>query len=118
MKRLILLLLLPVFVSAQSGWNMNLLGSFDYENNHNTKCNDIWGWEDDNENEFALVGLENGFSCVDVTNPNAPIEMFYIQDDQSIWRDVKTWGNYAYVTTEADVGLLIVDLTDMTGNTY
>tara|TARA_B100001758_G_scaffold247942_1_gene268810 strand:+ start:14698 stop:17064 length:2367 start_codon:yes stop_codon:yes gene_type:complete len=118
MKRILLILLLPMFISAQISWNMNLLGSFDYENNHNTKCNDIWGWEDDNESEFALVGLENGFSCVDVTNPNNPIEMFYIQDAQSIWRDVKTWGNYAYVTTEADVGLLIVDLTDMTGNTY
>ena len=31
---------------------------------------------------------------------------------------MKTWGNYAYVTTEANAGLLIVDLTDMTGNTY
>ena len=26
--------------------------------------------------------------------------------------------NYAYITTEADAGLLIVDLSDMTGNTY
>ena len=118
MKRLILFLLLPVFVSAQSGWNMNLLGSFDYDTNHNTKCNDIWGWEDDNGNEFALVGLENGFSCVDVTDPSTPIEMFYISDINSIWRDIKTWGNYAYITTEADAGLLVVDLTDMTGTTY
>ena len=118
MRRVILFLLLPVFVSAQSGWNMNLLGSFDYDANHNTKCNDIWGWEDDNGNEFALVGLENGFSCVDVTNPANPIEMFYISDINSIWRDIKTWGDYAYVTTEADAGLLIVDLTDMTGTTY
>jgi choice-of-anchor B domain-containing protein len=118
MKRLILFLLLPVFVSAQSGWNMNLLGSFDYDTNHNTKCNDIWGWEDDNGNEFALVGLESGFSCVDVTDPSTPIEMFYISDINSIWRDIKTWGNYAYITTEADAGLLVVDLTDMTGNTY
>ena len=72
MNRLILFLLLPVFVSAQNGWNMNLLGSFDYDTNHNTKCNDIWGWEDDNGNEFALVGLESGFSCVDVTDPSTP----------------------------------------------
>ena len=41
----------PLFVFSQSGWNMNLLGSFDYETNHNTKCNDIWGWEDGNGNE-------------------------------------------------------------------
>ena len=39
-------------------------------------------------------------------------------DVNSTWRDVKTWGNYAYITTEADAGLLIVDLTDMTGGTF
>ncbi len=108
----------PLFVFPQSGWNMNLLGSFDYETNHNTKCNDIWGWEDGNGNEYALVGLENGFSCVDVTNPSSPTEMFFISDINSTWRDIKSWGNYAYITTEANAGLLIVDLSDMTGNTY
>jgi len=108
----------PLFVFPQSGWNMNLLGSFDYETNHNTKCNDIWGWEDGNGNEYALVGLESGFSCVDVTNPSSPTEMFFISDITSIWRDIKSWGNYAYITTEAISGLLIVDLTDMTGNTF
>ena len=41
--------------------NMNLLGSFTFPT---TKCNDIWGWVDANENEFALVGLRNGVSCV------------------------------------------------------
>ncbi len=97
---------------------MNLLGSFDYETNHNTKCNDIWGWEDGSGNEYALVGLENGFSCVDVTNPSSPVEEFFISDINSIWRDIKTWGDYAYITTEANAGLLIVDLTDLTGNTY
>ena len=44
--------------------------------------------------------------------------MFFISDLNSTWRDIKTWGNYAYVTTEADAGLLIVDLSDMSGNTY
>ena len=118
-KKLIpLFLFLPFFISAQSSWNMNLLGSFDYETNHNTKCNDIWGWEDGSGNEYALVGLENGFSCVDVTNPSSPVEEFFISDISSTWRDIKTWGNYAYITTEANAGLLIVDLTDLTGNTY
>ena len=117
-KLIFTLLLLPIISSAQSSMNMNLLGSFDYENNHNTKCNDIWGWEDGNGNEYALVGLENGFSCVDVTNPASPVEEFFISDLNSIWRDIKTWGNYAYITTEANAGLLIVDLTDMTGATF
>ena len=76
----LLLIFLTLLANAQSSWNMNLLGSFDYETNHNTKCNDIWGWEDGSGNEYALVGLENGFSCVDVTNPSSPVEEFFISD--------------------------------------
>ena len=103
------------YVYCQNSLNMNLLGIFDYPV---TQGNDIWGWVDSNENEYALVGLRNGFSVVNVTNPTNPYEVFFISDINSIWRDVKTWGNYAYVTTEAHAGLLIVDLTDTTGSTY
>jgi len=116
MKKLFFtLLLLPVITSAQSSMNINLLGTYDYPT---TQGNDIWGWVDSTGNEFALVGLRSGFSVVNVTNPSSPSEEFFIPDVNSTWRDVKTWGNYAYVTTEANAGLLIVDLTDMTGNTY
>ena len=94
---------------------MNLLGSYDYPT---TQGNDIWGWVDGNDEEYALVGLRSGFSVVNVSNPSSTIEEFFIPDIYSIWRDIKTWGNYAYITTEADAGLLIVDLTDMTGNTF
>ncbi|MEC7863878.1 MAG: hypothetical protein VYB55_02310, partial [Bacteroidota bacterium] len=112
MKKTLLFLLFPFLVSAQSGWNMNLLGTYDFPS---TEGNDIWGWVDSNTNEYALVGLNDGFSCVNVSNPTIPIEEFYIADLNSTWRDIKTWGNYAYVTTEADAGLLIVDLSDMSG---
>ncbi len=115
MKKILLLLLFPFILTAQSSWNMNLLGTYDYPT---TKGNDIWGWVDASENEFAIVGLRNGVSCVNVTNPSAPFEEFFIPDIYSIWRDIKTYGNYAYVTTESDAGLLIIDLTDMTGSTY
>ena len=116
MKKIILIFIFfPLFVNSQVSWNMNLLGSFTFPT---TKCNDIWGWVDANENEFALVGLRNGVSCVDVTIPSTPVEMFFISDVYSTWRDIKTFGNFAYVTTESDAGLLIIDLSDMTGNTY
>jgi len=116
MKRLLFFaLLLPFLSSAQSSWNMNLLGTYDYPT---TKGNDIWGWVDSTGNEFAIVGLRNGVSCVNVTNPTSPFEEFFISDIYSIWRDIKTYGNYAYVTTESDAGLLIIDLTDMTGGTF
>lgn len=36
--------------------------------------NDIWGWTDPQTNkEYALVGVNDGVTFVDVTNPNAPI---------------------------------------------
>ena len=110
-----ILLLLPIVTLAQSSLNMNLLGTYDYPT---TKGNDIWGWADSIGNEFALVGLRNGVSCVNVTNPSTPFEEFFIADIYSVWRDIKTYGNYAYVTTESDAGLLIIDLTDMTGATF
>ncbi|MBT7619918.1 MAG: hypothetical protein HN594_02475, partial [Flavobacteriales bacterium] len=88
MKKLILFLLfVPFFSFSQSSMNMNLLGSLNYSN---TNCSDIWGWEDGLGNEYALVGLKNGFSCVNVTNPISPIEEFFISDLNSTWRDIKT----------------------------
>ena len=110
-----LLFFIPFVISAQNSMNMNLLGTYDYPT---TQGNDIWGWVDSTGNEFALVGLVSGFSVVNVTNPLLPIEEFFIADVNSTWRDVKSWGNYAYITTEANAGLLIVDLTDMSGNTF
>ena len=116
MIRLLLIsLLLPFSIFSQSSYNLSLLGTYD---NYNTEGNDIWGWVAPDGSEYALVGLNDGFSVVNVTNPSNPTEEFFINDLNSTWRDVKTWGNYAYVTTEADAGLLIVDLSDMTGNTY
>ena len=107
---------MPVMVFGQTNFNLELLGSYEWPT---TEGSDIWGWVDpSSEAEYALVGLNNGFACVDVSDPLNPIQKFYISDINSTWRDVKTWGNYAYVTTEANAGLLIVDLSDMTGSTY
>ena len=92
----ILLVTLPFFLFSQNSMNMNLLGTYDYPT---TKGNDIWWWVDGNNNEYALVGLRSGFSVVNVTNPTSPIEEFFISDITSTWRDIKTWGLYAYVTT-------------------
>ncbi len=115
-KILFTLLILPLLTVSQTSYNMSLLGTYEWPT---TEGNDIWGWVSPiSEDEYALVGLNDGFSCVNVSDPSNPVEEFYIPDMNSTWRDVKTWGNYAYVTTEADAGLLIIDLTDMTGGTY
>lgn len=114
-KILIILITLPLLAVSQNSYNMGLIGTYEW---NSTEGNDIWGWVDPNDGgEYALVGLNDGFACVNVSSPSNPTLEFQIADINSTWRDVKTWGNYAYVTTEADAGLLIVDLTDMTGNT-
>ena len=115
MRNIFVLIFLPLLSISQSNFNLQLLGSYQWSFSEGS---DIWGWVDNSGNEFALVCLNDGFSVVDVTNPSNLSEMFFISDLNSTWRDVKTWGNYAYITTEADAGLLIVDLNDMSGNTY
>ena len=115
-KIITILMIIPFALFAQNSMNMILMGTYEWPN---TEGSDIWGWVDPvSLDEYALVGLNDGFSCVNVSSPSNPIEEFYIPDINSTWRDIKTWGNYAYVTTEANAGLLIVDLTDMTGNSF
>ena len=113
-KLIIFILLFPLFLLSQSSLNMVQIGNLSY----NQDLNDVWGYVDLNGNEHALVGCANGFSYVDVSNPSNPQEVFFISGSNSVWRDLKTWGKYAYVTTEAEDGLLIVDLTDLSGQTY
>ena len=99
--------------SQNPAHHINLLDTLDIPSMHNTKLNDIWGYTDEFGNEYALVGTENGVSIVDVTNPNNVFENFWVIDSNSTWRDIKTYGDYAYVTTEALAGILIINLTDL-----
>ncbi|MCH8556004.1 MAG: choice-of-anchor B family protein [Schleiferiaceae bacterium] len=86
---------------------------------YSQELNDIWGWTDTNGREFALVGTVTGFSVAEVTDPTQPVERHFIPGATSIWRDIKTFGNYAYVVHDVigasspmtGEGILIVDLT-------
>ena len=62
-------------VTAQSAMNMGLVGSYTYSNN---ECSDIWGYVDSTGNEYALVGLRNGFSVVDLSSPSNPNQNFLL----------------------------------------
>jgi len=93
--------------------NVSFLGQVPYAQD----LSDIWGWKNPVDGrEYALVGVFDGFSIVDVTVPSSPVALHFVPGDNSIWRDVKTWGNYAYVTNETGGGLLIVDLSALPGS--
>lgn len=103
------LLLLTSTLYAQ---NFNLI--FRSNLTYGVSLANIGGYVDSLGNEYALVGYYDGLSIVDVTDPDNPVIKFTINGPQSDWREVKTWQQYAYVTTEGgSSGLQIVDLSDL-----
>lgn len=120
MKRIIFLLVGLMGLSAygQDSLGVSKLGQYTYFD----VLNDIWGWTDPSGREFALVGVNSGLSIVEVTNPSQPAERHFISGAYSIWRDIKTWNNYAYVVHDsysggASDGIMIVDLSTIDSNT-
>ncbi len=104
-------LLLNNLLNAQL--NIDSISHIDYQVLHGANLNDVWGFVDELGNEYAIVGTSQGTSIVDVTNPSNPVEVFWLPGSQSIWRDPCVYGNYAYVTTEAEDGLQIIDLSPL-----
>ena len=100
---------LTLSIGAQTNFNITLAAQLTYGGQ---SLSNICGWVDPQDNkEYALVGAQNGLSIVDVTNPSTPTQIVQIPGPSSTWREIKTWGNYAYVTTESGtIGLQIVDL--------
>jgi choice-of-anchor B domain-containing protein len=109
------LILITSLTTQAQGINIDLLSQVDYDVLHNTGLNDVWGYVDENGNEYALVGAEKGVSIVDVTDPQNPSEVFWLSGSNSIWRDIKVYGDYAYITTEGLDGLQIIDMSPLPG---
>ncbi len=69
-----------------------------------------WGYTTADGRRFALTGTSVGLSVVEVTQPERPVNVALVHGPASQWREVRTWGPFAYVSTEATHGLDIVDL--------
>lgn len=76
--------------------------------------NDMWGWTDpDTGKEYALVGLNNGTAFIDLSDPDHLLRLGNLatHSSNSTWRDVKTYGYYAFIVSEAiDHGMQVFDL--------
>lgn len=113
MKRILILLFVLSAFGLDAQLNMNLLSNIDYQQLHGADLNDIWGYVDETGKEYALVGTTKGVSIVDISNPTNPVEVFWEPGLESIWRDLCVWGDFAYITTEAENGLLIIDMSPL-----
>ncbi len=117
MKYCCLFLLVFLVHYSQAQTNIELLGHINYQSLHDANLNDVWGYVDELGNEYAIVGTTKGTSIVDVSDPANPIEVFWLPGSTSIWRDPSVIGNFAYVTTEAEDGLTIIDLSPLPSST-
>jgi choice-of-anchor B domain-containing protein len=63
--------------------------------------------------EYAVIGTDTGTSIVNVTNPAAASEVGFIPGVSSIWREMKQYGSYLYISSEgAGAGLQIVSMAN------
>jgi choice-of-anchor B domain-containing protein len=122
-------LLLSAFVcsafAATAQLNIDFVGRLDYQALRSSNLSNLWGYTDELGNEYALVGVcgtggsnPGGISVVSLADPANPVEVFFFPGPPSIWREIKVWGDHAYMTTEADDGeLTIVDLSPLPQST-
>lgn len=105
-----ILMMLAVTLSAQTNFNLTELANVPYTEG----CNDIWGYVDADGTEYAILGTRQATAILSLADPANPVEVAYIAGSVSTWRDMKTWGDFAYVTADAGSdGLLIIDLSGL-----
>ena len=79
--------------------------------------NDIWGWEDPQTGDlYAILGLDTGTAFIRVSDPENPIILGYLptHTSASLWRDIKTYQNHAFIVSEAGGhGMQVFDLNQL-----
>ena len=110
MKYTLTLLLVALGCQLGAQLNTELVGNLDYD----VDVNDVWGYVAPDGTEYALLGLYDGVAIISLADPAKPVEVGRVQGQDSNWRDMKTYGDYAYVVADqGNVGLTVVDLRSL-----
>lgn len=120
MKKILLFLsVLSLNAVSQTSLNVTLASHYPYGTGRT--CANICGYVDSTGREYALVGVDNGMSVVDVTTPTAPFQVYQVmwpvQNGNSEWKEIKVYKKHAYVVSEAGNGVQIVDLSQLPSST-
>jgi choice-of-anchor B domain-containing protein len=100
-----------VWSQTLSSYNLNQLSQRTYTQ----ELSSIWGWTSPQGVEYAIVGTTTGTSIVSLANPAAPVQVQFIPGQNTIWREMKTYGNYCYLGCDnCSEGLLIMDMSTLT----
>ncbi len=74
--------------------------------------NDVWGYVDSEGLEYAIMGTRTTTRIWSFEDPSNPIERASIPGPAGTWRDIKSFEDHLYVTSDqGDDGLLIVDMS-------
>ncbi|NER09843.1 choice-of-anchor B domain-containing protein [Muriicola jejuensis] len=102
------------FAGAYPCQGYDLLGRLSLSSLGATAGNDIWGWTDTaSSREFALIGLNNGTAFVEITDTENLVYLgkLLTATTSSAWRDIKVYGDYAFIGSEAaGHGMQVFDL--------
>lgn len=109
--RLVLLLWLSAGCGLLSAQNINVAFRSKLTFPGQTLAN-VWGYSAGGR-EYALVGASQGMIVIDITNPDAPQQIVQIPGPNNLWKEIKTYGHYAYIVSEGGMGLQIVNLANL-----
>ncbi len=94
----------PVSLNARLVANVNEFPQEEY--------NDIWGYVDSTGREYAILGTKDATVIYNLENPAEPERIARVPGSNSIWRDMKAFGNYVYVTTDQGTdGLVVINMS-------
>lgn len=95
-------------------FNIELMAQYTFTQ----ELSDVWGYVDEEGNEYAIVGRQAGVSVINVTDTGNLFSVGEFNGNWTVWRDIKVWEDHAYVTCDAcGNGLLIIDLSPLPQST-
>lgn len=105
---LVLLCLLSQNIFAQNNFNSNVKLRNHTTFTGQTLANICGYWQ--KGKEYALLGASKGMIIMDVTNPDSAKQITQLPGPDNLWKEIKVYKHYAYVTSEGGQGLQVVDL--------
>ena len=93
---------------SQDNFNFNLVSN----PSTGERGNDVWGYVDEAGTEYAIMGTQTTTRIWSLEDPANPIERASIPGPAGTWRDIKSFEDHLYVTSDqGDDGLLIIDMS-------
>lgn len=115
LKNLIIILIILQHISlhAQSNENMTLLSQWNENPTNDAYYNDLWGYVDDDNNEYAIIGSLSDINIINISAIHQPVLVDKFEfGGSSSSRDFKTYDRYVYmVAGTGSEGLQILDMS-------